>query len=181
MYRVDTSQEMISMAKAISDHEQAIRDAMSRHTVAVKSWLKKEFKLAVEAMSVVDTNPYPSSRTGPQALQASYRLGNAENTKLPNLSFDLVTIMYGFHEVPLDGRARIIHEARRLLRKGGHLAIVDICPTYEPSAPMLAGEPFVREYQQNIENQLASLRGFTFSKRKVIVPGHVNMWLLTAA
>ena len=89
--------------------------------------------------------------------------------------------MYGFHEVPMEGRARIINEARRLLKKGGHLAVIDICPTYIPSPHMLAGEPFVEEYQQNIDSQLANFPGFTFSKRKVVVPGHVNLWLLTAA
>ena len=104
----------------------------------------------------------------------------SEDTKLPHVSFDLVTIMYGFHEVPTEGRARIIDEARRLLRKGGYLAIVDICPTYEPSPHMLAGEPFVIEYQQTIDNQLADFPGFKLSKRKVVVPGHVNLWLLTA-
>ena len=104
----------------------------------------------------------------------------SEDTKLPHVSFDLVTIMYGFHEVPTEGRARIIDEARRLLRKGGYLAIIDICPTYEPSPHMLAGEPFVIEYQQTIDNQLADFPGFKLSKRKVVVPGHVNLWLLTA-
>jgi ubiquinone/menaquinone biosynthesis C-methylase UbiE len=106
---------------------------------------------------------------------------SAENTELPNLSFDLVTIMYGFHEVPMVGRVKILNEARRLLRRGGHLAIVDICPTYTPAAAMLAGEPFVLEYQQNIESQLANLKGFRLSKRKSVVPGHVFLWLLTAA
>ncbi len=104
----------------------------------------------------------------------------SENTKLPK-SFDLVTIMYAFHEVPMEGRTRILDEARRLLRRGGHLAIVDICPTYKPAEAMLAGEPFVLEYQQNIDSQLASLNKFRFTKRKSIVPGHVNLWLLTAA
>ena len=132
--RVDTSHEMISMAHAISSHENAIRHAISSTLDAVKRWLKEELHLAAEAMSVIDTNPYSSSRTG--AVQASYRIANAENTKLPKLSFDLVTIMYGFHEVPMAGRAKIINEARRLLRKGGHLVIVDICPTYEPSPHM---------------------------------------------
>lgn len=175
---VDTSHEMISMAEAISGHENAIRLAMSRHTEALEKIWKTNLAAISEAMSVIDTNPYPSSRS---AVQASYRLVNAENTKLPNLSFDLVTIMYGFHEVPKEGRNRIINEARRLLRRGGHLAIIDICPTYEPSPHMLAGEPFVVEYQQNIDEQLASLPGFNFKKRKVVVPGHVNMWLLELA
>mmetsp|Transcript_29692 Transcript_29692/g.62996 ORF Transcript_29692/g.62996 Transcript_29692/m.62996 type:complete len:335 (-) Transcript_29692:426-1430(-) len=172
---VDTSPEMISMAQAISGHGQAIRLAMSRHTEALEKVLKGGIAEAIN--SLIDTYPFPPKN---RTTQASYRLANAENTKLPNLSFDLVTIMYGFHEVPMDGRNRIIGEARRLLRQGGHLAIVDICPTYTPSAPMLAGEPFVIEYQQNIEKQLSSFPGFTLAKKKVVVPGHVNLWLLTA-
>ncbi|KAL9182535.1 hypothetical protein ACHAXT_013187 [Thalassiosira profunda] len=175
---VDTSEEMVAMANAISGHERGLRMATQRHNEAVKKMLNEGFNAVMEALSVVGTDPYPASR-GPTA--ASYRLGNAESTKLPDVSFDLVTIMYGFHEVPMEGRARIINEARRLLRRGGHLAIVDICPTYEPSPHMLAGEPFVEEYQQNIDSQLANFPGFTFAKRKVVVPGHVNMWLLTAA
>ena len=106
---------------------------------------------------------------------------NSENTELPNLSFDLVTIMYGFHEMPLVGRVRILNEARRLLKRGGHLTIVDICPSYKPADAMLEGKPFVLEYQQKIESQLANLKGFRLSKRKSVVPGHVNIWLLTAA
>ena len=85
---------------------------------------------------------------------------------------------YGFHEVPEEGRARIIHEAKRLLRVGGHLAVLDICPTYEPSHYMLAGEPFVKEYQRNIDSQLFNFEGFT-AKKRVVVAGHVNLWLLT--
>mmetsp|Transcript_29905 Transcript_29905/g.72234 ORF Transcript_29905/g.72234 Transcript_29905/m.72234 type:complete len:341 (-) Transcript_29905:207-1229(-) len=174
---LDTSHEMISMAQAISGHDQAIRSALSRHTEALLTMLVEGFNAVSEAMSVFDTNPYPSSH---KAAKASYRLANAEHTKLPDLSFDLVTIMYGFHEVPMEGRSRIIAEAKRLLRQGGHLAILDICPTYKPSPPMLAGEPFVVEYQQNIDKQLANFPGFTFHKRKVVVPGHVNLWLLKA-
>jgi SAM-dependent methyltransferase len=174
------------MAKAISGHESATRLATTRYAetliLGLRETLGVSFKLLymsiLETISVIDSNPYPSSRT---ATQASYHLANAENTGLPNLSYDLVTIMYGFHEVPMEGRVRILNEARRLLRRGGHLAIVDICPTYTPAPSMLAGEPFVLEYQQNIESQLASLKGFRLSKRKSIVPGHVNLWLLTAA
>eukprot|EP00584_Thalassiosira_punctigera_P006451 CAMPEP_0172534618 /NCGR_PEP_ID=MMETSP1067-20121228/6917_1 /TAXON_ID=265564 ORGANISM="Thalassiosira punctigera, Strain Tpunct2005C2" /NCGR_SAMPLE_ID=MMETSP1067 /ASSEMBLY_ACC=CAM_ASM_000444 /LENGTH=65 /DNA_ID=CAMNT_0013319431 /DNA_START=279 /DNA_END=472 /DNA_ORIENTATION=- len=59
--------------------------------------------------------------------------------------------MYVFHEVPLEARSRIIAKAQRLLCRGGRLAIVDICPTCEPSPHMLAGEPFVKDYQKNID------------------------------
>ena len=80
----------------------------------------------------------------------------------------------------MKGRSKIINEAWRVLRRGGQLAIIDISPSYEPSAPMLAGEPFVLEYQQNIDKQLEDFPGFTLAKRKSVVPGHVTMWLLTS-
>lgn len=171
---IDTSNEMISMAGAISGHNQALNLAMARYIE-----LLKKFMPSIARARNDETQPnhlFSSTST-----QASYRIANAENTKLPNLSFDLVTIMYAFHEVPMEGRIRILNEARRLLRRGGHLAIVDICPTYKPAEAMLAGEPFVLEYQQNIDSQLASLNKFRFTKRKSVVPGHVNLWLLTAA
>jgi ubiquinone/menaquinone biosynthesis C-methylase UbiE len=174
---VDTSSEMINMATAISGYRRSVRLALSRHNAAIKVALNQSFNKLIEAMSAIDVDPYPTSRA---EANASYRLGNAENTELPDISFDLVTIMYGFHEVPLEGRARIINEARRLLRQGGHLAIIDISPTYEPSPHMLAGEPFVLEYQQNIDSQLADFPGFSLSKCKTVVPGHVNLWLMQA-
>ena len=62
------------MAQAISGHEQGVRLAMSRHNEAIKKVVSERFNAIVEAMSVIDTNPYPSSRA---AAQASYRLGNA--------------------------------------------------------------------------------------------------------
>ena len=110
----------------------------------------------------------------------SYFASVSENTQLPNETFNLVTIFYAFHEVPKEARSRIIQEARRILSLGGTLAVVDISPNYQPSRYMLAGEPFVIEYQQNIDEQLANFPGFKILKRKEIVPGHVNMWLLTA-
>jgi ubiquinone/menaquinone biosynthesis C-methylase UbiE len=109
---------------------------------------------------------------------AVYLQGNAEDTRLDTKSFDLVTIMYAFHEAPKDGRQRILHEARRVLRPGGTLAIVDISDEYTPTESMLAGEPYVLEYQQNIHKQLQTLKGFVTPTYKTLIPGHVGIWLL---
>mmetsp|Transcript_30209 Transcript_30209/g.62879 ORF Transcript_30209/g.62879 Transcript_30209/m.62879 type:complete len:354 (-) Transcript_30209:246-1307(-) len=164
---VDTSPEMISMAGAITRHEVSVDRAIARH---------------LEGLGKTLTSGLASSLTGvnmKRKCEASYRVGNAENTKFPKNSFDLATVMYGFHEIPMDGRDNIISEARRLLRPGGHLAVLDICPTYQPSSHMLAGEPFVIEYQQNIDRQIAMFPGFSSALRRVVVPGHVNLWLLS--
>jgi ubiquinone/menaquinone biosynthesis C-methylase UbiE len=105
-------------------------------------------------------------------------MANAEQTELPGQSFDLVTIMYAFHEAPKEGRDRILQEAYRVLQPGGTLAVVDISTDYTPSDTMLAGEPYVLEYQKNIHRQLKSMRGFSKVKYQDIVPNHVGMWIL---
>jgi ubiquinone/menaquinone biosynthesis C-methylase UbiE len=105
--------------------------------------------------------------------------GNAESTSLPDESFDLVTVMWAFHEAPLQGRDRILKEARRLLSPGGILAVIDISSDYVPSKTMLQGEPYVQEYQQNIHNQLQHIRGFKKPQFRSIVDNHLSMWTLT--
>ena len=86
---------------------------------------------------------------------------------------------YAFHEAPKSGRYRILREARRLLLPGGKLCVVDITPDYQPAPSMLAGEPYVLEYQQNIMNQLKTIQGFRDFSYEPIVKGHVGMWILT--
>lgn len=72
----------------------------------------------------------------------------------------------------------MLSEARRLLPDGATLAVIDISPNYEPSPTMLAGEPYVLEYQAHIQDQLRAAEGFAFSEYKEVVPGHVGLWLL---
>lgn len=146
---VDTSKEMIAMAEVLST-DNLVSKAFSSH----------------------DPNLVG-------ACDASYVIGNAEQTDLPDASFDLVTIMYAFHEAPYLGRCRMLREAQRLLAPGGVLAVIDISPTYQPSPTMLAGEPYVLEYKKNIHNQMMKVHGFESAKYSEVVNGHVGKWILT--
>ena len=120
----------------------------------------------------------PMVKPPPATTSLNYQLGNAEQTLLPPRSFDLVTVMWAFHEAPRTGRARILREARRLLAPGGTLAVVDISTEYVPSPTMLSGEPYLQEYQTNIRHQLSSCPGFDRHEYKEIVPSHLGMWIL---
>ena len=55
----------------------------------------------------------------------------AESSGLPDASFDLISIFLMCHELPQSATRQIFAEARRLLRPGGHLTIMDINPKSE--------------------------------------------------
>jgi len=149
---MDTSREMISVAKFVSNHLGFLRPI-------VKAFSRRASSACAGAAT-------------------TFQRGNAECTGLTGESFDLVTIMYAFHEAPRAGRERILQEAYRLLQPGGMVAVLDITTDYTPSSSMLAGEPYVLEYQKNIHSQIRSMRGFDRVSYTTVVPNHVGMWIL---
>lgn len=78
----------------------------------------------------------------------------AEATGLADASFDLVSACLVFHELPQRAAIAILKEARRLLRPGGHLAIMDMNPQSEVFVKMppyiltllKSTEPYLDEY-----------------------------------
>jgi ubiquinone/menaquinone biosynthesis C-methylase UbiE len=123
---MDTSLEMIYMANFLSKHLNFVKPLFQ----TLRYYKKRMTKEILSA--------------------ATFARGNAECTDLPDKSFDLVTIMYAFHEVPSEGRDRMIREARRLLQPGGTLAIIDIHADFQPSQSMLLGEPYGKHYTRHV-------------------------------
>jgi SAM-dependent methyltransferase len=78
----------------------------------------------------------------------------AEATGLPDAAFDLISACLMFHELPSPAAIAILQEARRLLRPGGHLAIMDMNPqsaTFAQMPPFIltllkSTEPYLDEY-----------------------------------
>jgi ubiquinone/menaquinone biosynthesis C-methylase UbiE len=106
----------------------------------------------------VDLSPYflaiAHYRAQQQSRSVRWVHAAAEATGLPEASVDLVSTFLMCHELPQAATLHILQEARRLLRPGGHLAIMDMNPQSEVHAKMppyiltllKSTEPFLDEY-----------------------------------
>lgn len=106
--------------------------------------------------------------------------GLAENTNLPDSSFDVVTLQFLLHELPNNATREIFQEALRILRPGGCLAIVDNNPRSSviqnlPPALFLlmkSTEPWSDEYYTfNVEDTLQEV-GFNYQTTVASDPRH---------
>ncbi len=138
----------------------------------------------VAAVAGIDTSPMminvAKERTDNFTNKPYYFINKAHDLSLEDNSIDITTCMFTFHETPLYGIRKILQEMNRITSFNGVIAIVDISPEYEPSFWMELGEPYIQSYLANIDNII-----YTFSKqhnkkleRKVLVKGHVILWML---
>lgn len=92
-----------------------------------------------------------------------------EATGLEDASFDLASICLVLHELPSDATRQLLREMRRVLKPGGHLAIMDMNPSAEVYATMppyvltllKSTEPFLDEYFSLDLEQAIYDAGFT--------------------
>ena len=71
-----------------------------------------------------------------QAQQIDWVHAAGEATGLPAQSYDLVSLFLICHELPQTATRQIFQEAKRLLKPGGHIAIMDMNPESEIYAQM---------------------------------------------
>jgi ubiquinone/menaquinone biosynthesis C-methylase UbiE len=92
----------------------------------------------------------------------------AENTNLPEASCDLVSLFLICHELPQAATLQIFQEARRLLKPGGHIAIMDMNPASEIYGQMppyiltllKSTEPYLDQYFSLEIDQTLQTAGF---------------------
>jgi ubiquinone/menaquinone biosynthesis C-methylase UbiE len=106
----------------------------------------------------LDLSPYflavAQYRSQQQNWQINWIHAAGEDTRLSDRSFDLISLCLVCHELPQSATEQIFREARRLLRPGGNLAIMDMNPRSEIYAKMppyiltllKSTEPYLDEY-----------------------------------
>jgi ubiquinone/menaquinone biosynthesis C-methylase UbiE len=100
--------------------------------------------------------PQPASHPTPHTPRSApnWLHAPAEATGLPSAAFDLVSACLVFHELPQNAAIAILQEARRLLRPGGHFALMDMNPkseVFEKMPPYVltllkSTEPYLDQY-----------------------------------
>ena len=101
------------------------------------------------------------------AEKKRFRVGNAESWG-EDSQFELVTCMFGFHEMPATGREKVIRNMMRVASRKA--VVVDIDPSYVPGKEMLSGEPYVLDYLDHIDDELAEWDGMAF------IEDHIRIW-----
>lgn len=132
----------------------------------------------------LDLSPYFLSvadyRSQQRNVQINWLHAAAESTGLADNSFDLVSAFLMFHELPQSATRQIFHEARRLLRPGGYLALMDMNPHSEIYAKMppyiltllKSTEPYLDEYFALDIKQALTEVGFTAPTITCNTPRH---------
>jgi ubiquinone/menaquinone biosynthesis C-methylase UbiE len=121
------------LKKSISEQPKDVIDLGC--SVGMSTFALKEVYPHAE-ITGLDLSPYflavANYRTQQRCLaQINWVHAQAESTGIADASFDLASIFLMCHELPQSATRQIFAEARRILRPGGHLAIMDMNPKSE--------------------------------------------------
>jgi ubiquinone/menaquinone biosynthesis C-methylase UbiE len=110
-----------------------------------------------------------------QSTQINWVHAAGESTGLPAHSYDLVSLFLICHELPQTATREIFTEAKRLLKPGGHIAIMDMNPASEIYAQMA---PYILTLLKSTEPYLD--RYFTLDISQALVDAGFEAPTITA-
>lgn len=151
--------------------------------VGMSTFTLQEVYLEAEVIGV-DLSPYFLAVAQYRAQKAGKKVNWVHNageaTGLPDNCCDLVSACLVFHELPTTAAKAIIQEAHRILRPGGHLAIMDMNPQSETFVKMppyvltllKSTEPYLDQYFTLDVEQAFTEAGFAKPTIRVSSPRH---------
>jgi ubiquinone/menaquinone biosynthesis C-methylase UbiE len=123
-----------------------------------------------------------------------FTLGDASRMPFPDESFDLVTAMLMFHEMPAALRSPVLSEAKRVVKKSGRFLAIDYHPgpirfpegwfpkALITSIESLTGGEHFRNYRDFMANTglvpLIAENGLLVDKQKIVGGGTIGLYLL---
>jgi len=126
--------------------------------------------------TVLDLSPFyleQARKTLHRYKQVKFAEAAAECLPFPDSSFDAVTCVYLFHELPAHIRVEVVKEIRRILKPDGKLFFVDSAQKGERMDRILYGfptafhEPYYTNYIENDVQELFKESGFETESLKL--------------
>ncbi len=152
-------------------------------SVGMSTFALQDLYPAAEVLGL-DLSPYflavGNLRAKEQQRQVQWIHAPAEASGLPTASFDLVSACLLFHELPQAAAQAVLKEAHRLLKPGGHFALMDMNPAsrvYARMSPAIltllkSTEPYLDQYFNLDLPQALEAAGFTNITLKPNTPRH---------
>lgn len=167
-FGIDTSAEMITKAKKI--YREQLFKSYDNNKIIDKNKISDDNKIVDDKNNEFFENEVKLNR--------NFMIANAENVTINDFSnfnidfdkFDIVTCMFGFHEMPEFAHHNIVQNAHKLAKK--EIIIVDISPEYISNEFMRSGEPYLVDYQNTIQS---TLKSYDFTEI-IYIPKHVTIW-----
>lgn len=118
----------------------------------------------------VDISPYyiEYSKNNIKADNINFEVANAENLPFEDNSFEVISCVYLFHELPRNVRKKVLSEMYRVLKTGGLLVIEDSIQLTESQEIQNViyrfakefHEPYYKDYVQNPIEEMVEEAGF---------------------
>jgi len=152
-------------------------------SVGMSTFALQDLYPAAEVLGL-DLSPYflavGNLRAKEQQRQVQWIHAPAEASGLPTASFDLVSACLLFHELPQSAAQAVLKEAHRLLKPGGHFALMDMNPAsrvYARMSPAIltllkSTEPYLDQYFNLDLPDALEAAGFTNITLKPNTPRH---------
>jgi ubiquinone/menaquinone biosynthesis C-methylase UbiE len=152
-------------------------------SVGMSTFALQDLYPAAEVLGL-DLSPYflavGNLRAKEQQRQVQWIHALAESSGLPTASFDLVSACLLFHELPQSAAQAVLKEAHRLLKPGGHFALMDMNPAsrvYARMSPAIltllkSTEPYLDQYFNLDLPEALEAAGFTNITLKPNTPRH---------
>lgn len=129
---------------------------LSPYFVAVAKRMATEVARTIAPTATPTATPTaaPTAATTHPSAPIRWIHAPAEETDLPSNSVDLVSVCLVFHELPTDAAHKIFAEAHRIIKPGGHFALMDMnpqCDTFVKMPPYIltllkSTEPYLDQY-----------------------------------
>ena len=130
-------------------------------------------------VNAVDTSQEMINKAREHTKTSGYRNLNGVDAHLSFEDIDVAIACMVMHEMPTCAHRELIQSLLRATRDDGEIWLIDIDPVYRPSISMLAGEPYLPQYLESIDDTINKEAAPHDVVTLQMIPKRVRAWVIT--